>query len=114
MFLRNEVLQVLLRHAYLICDSSDRTKAIKEDTVKLLCTICTVKTNRFYIPGETNIVEKLRKDSFDKGIFATLTLIYKSLEKSGVFGEIKKYIKEKVLNMIELNDLLYHATVVEL
>jgi hypothetical protein len=76
--------------------------------------ICTVKTNRFYIPGETNIVERLRKESFDKGIFATLTFIYKSLEKSGGFAEIKMYIKEKVLNLIELNDLIYHANVVEL
>lgn len=75
--------------------------------------ICTVKTNKFYIPGETNLVERLRKESFDKGLFATLTFIYKELEKSGDFAEIKKYIKEKVLNLLELNDLVYHASVIE-
>lgn len=75
--------------------------------------ICTVKTSRFYIPGETNIVERLRKQSFDKGIFATLTFIYTSLEKSGGFADIKEYIKEKVLNLLELNDLIYHANVIE-
>lgn len=55
---------------------SDRTKYTKEATVKLLCIICTVKTSRFYIPGETNLVERLRKSSFDKGIFATLTYLF--------------------------------------
>lgn len=63
-------------------ETSDRTKAIKEETVKLLCVICTVKTNRFYIPGETNMVERLRKEAFDKGIFASLTFIYKNLGKA--------------------------------
>lgn len=80
--------------------SSDRTKAIKEQTIKLLCTICTVKTNRFYIPGETNLVERLRKESFDKGIFAALTYIFQTLNKSGTHGEIKQYVREKVLNLL--------------
>lgn len=99
---------------------SDRTKAIKEATVKLLCTISTVKTNRFYIPGETNLVERLRKESFDKGIFATLTCLYQILNKqaqssadSSSYKEIKQFLREKVLNLLELNDLVYHASVVE-
>ena len=92
---------------------SERTYFIKEETVRLLCVICTVKTNRFYIPGETKMVESLRKDAFDKGIFATLTFIYKSIHSSGRSEEIKEYVKEKVLNLIELNDLLYHAQVIE-
>ena len=115
-FLRTNTLHVLLKHALLICDektSSDRTKQVKEETVKLLCLIATVKTNRFYIPGETNIVERLRKDAFDRGLFATLTHIYKELDKSGRCPDIKKYIREKLLNLIELNDLVYHASAVE-
>ena len=78
-FLKHSILHILLRHAIQICDEnniSDRTKMVKEATIKLLSTVCTVKTNRFYIPGETNIVEKLRKESYDKGVFAALTLIY--------------------------------------
>jgi hypothetical protein len=111
-FLRPEVLQVLLKHALLLCDESDvsgRTKKIKEITVKLLCIVCTVKTNRFYIPGETNMVERLRKESFDKGLFAALTTIYQHLDKNGTFNDLKQYIREKVLNLIELGDLIYHA-----
>lgn len=85
--MRSEVLQVLVRHALMICenDLSDRIRAVKEQAVKLLCIICTVKTNRFYIPGETNIVERLRKESFDKGVFATLTFIYQILDNTGAF-----------------------------
>lgn len=74
-----------MKHALSVVDdsqSSDRTKTIKEDTIKLLCMICTVKTNRFYIPGETNLVERLRKESFDKGIFAALTYVFNTLNKA--------------------------------
>ncbi len=85
---------------------------MKEDTVKLLCVLSTVKTNRFYIPGETNIVERLRKDAFDRGLFAALTWIYRKLETNGNFPDTCKYIKEKVLNLIELKDLFYHSSVV--
>jgi hypothetical protein len=114
--MRPSVLQVLVKHALMISDDlSDRLKTIKEETLRLLCTICTVKTNRFYIPGETNIVERLRKESFDKGIFAALTHIYQILNNKGgeKFRDIKQYIQEKVLNLIELNDLVYHSQVIE-
>ena len=114
--MRSEVLHILLKHAMMLCDEgsrNDRTKAVKEETVKLLCLLGTVKTNRFYIPGETNIVERLRKEAYDKGLFATLTYIYKELDKSGICTEIKKYIREKLLNLVELNDLVYHAVVVD-
>ena len=90
----------------------ERTRKIKEETVKLLCLICTVKTNRFYIPGETKLVERLRKEAFDKGIFATLTYLYHHLHGE-TLSEIRAYIKEKCLNLIELNDLIYHAIVIE-
>lgn len=115
-FLKPSVLHVLLRHALMICNNkevNERTKALKEETIKLLCILSTVKTSRFYIPGETNIVERLRKDAFDRGLYTTLTYIYKALDKRGSHNEIKKYIKEKVLNLIELNDLVYHTNVIE-
>lgn len=78
--MKTEVIHLLLKHALMICDEKEvnnRTKLVKEETIKILCLLSTVKTNRFYIPGETNIVDKLRKDSFDKGLFATLTYIYR-------------------------------------
>ena len=51
---------MLIRHALVLTNEkelTERTRIIKEETVKLLCIICTVKTNRFYIPGETKMVE---------------------------------------------------------
>jgi hypothetical protein len=55
------------------------------------------------------MVERLRKESFDKGLFAALTTIYQHLDKNGTFNDLKQYIREKVLNLIELGDLIYHA-----
>ena len=113
--MRPQVLHVFLRHAMMVTDEreiTERTKQIKDETVKLLCVICTVKTNRHYIPGETNLVERMRKEAFDKGIFATLTYIYKNIT-AAKSANLKKYIKEKVLNLIELNDLVYHAHVAD-
>lgn len=93
---------------------SDRTKSVKEETVRLLCLLCTVKTNRFYIPGETNMAERLRKMSFDKGIYATLTYIFQELDKKKNYShELKTLLKEKVLNLLELGDLTYHASVID-
>lgn len=100
-------------------EMSRRTQEIREETVRLLCIVCTVKTNRFYIPGETKLVERLRKDAYDKGIFATLTFLYQTFrgQENGSgrskFTDIKNYIGGKVLNLIELNDLVYHANVID-
>ncbi len=78
--MRTQVLHCLIKHALMIGDDiSDRTLPLKEATIRLLCVLCTVKTNRFYIPGETHIVERLRKESFDKGIFATLLTVHDTL-----------------------------------
>jgi hypothetical protein len=82
-FMKTNTLHLLLRHAFMICsekDVSDRTRSVKEDTIKLLCVLSTVKTNRFYIPGETNMIERLRKDAMDKGLYATLTQMYRVLD----------------------------------
>ena len=49
-------------------------------TTKLLCLVVTAKTNKFYIPGETNLVERLRKRAFDCGTYALLTYIFNKLK----------------------------------
>lgn len=118
-FMRSDVLHVLIRHALAMIEDKEmtrRTQEFREETVRLLCIVCTVKTNRFYIPGETKLVERLRKNAFDKGIFAVLTFIYKSISSETTrnkFSDIKNYIRDKVLNLIELGDLVYHASVIE-
>ncbi len=80
-FMRPDVLHVLIRQSLGLIEDKEmtrRTQMIREDTVRLLCIVCTVKTNRFYIPGETKLVERLRKEAYDKGIFATLTFLYQT------------------------------------
>ena len=86
-------------------------------TVKLLCLVVTAKTTKFYIPGETNLVERLRKRAFDCGTYTLLTYIFRELkaaaEHNGKFQEVRDYIREKVLNYAELGDLHYHAKLIK-
>lgn len=59
--------------------------------------------------------ERLRKASFDCGIFTLLYFIVIKLKDSPKeFTEIKHMLKEKVLQFLELNDLQYHARVLKL
>lgn len=73
-----------------------------------------MKTNRFYIPGETSVSERLRKSSFDCGTFTMLHYVAMKLGDKPEFTEIKQFLKEKVLNFVELNDLVYHVKVLKL
>ena len=49
---------------------------ISKNCIMLLCLICTPRTNKFYIPGETNLAERLRKRAFDSGTFTLLTYLF--------------------------------------
>ena len=40
--------------------------------------------------------------------------LVKNLKDQGINGEIRKHIREKVLNWLELGDLQYHAKVLKL
>jgi hypothetical protein len=73
-----------------------------------------VKTTRYYIPGETNAAERLRKYAFDSGIFTLLNYLYTNLTKDKQpFRDLREHIKTKVLNLVELNDLHYHTAVLK-
>jgi len=77
--------------------------------------LSTVKTTRYYIPGETNIAERLRKYAFDVGIFSLLVNMHNELtNKHATYIELKTHIKQKVLNMLELNDLTYHSKILHM
>lgn len=119
LFLKPENHRPLFRNALmLVSDQSNpnqRLAAISINAIKTLCTVCTVKTNRFYIPGETSISERLRKNSFDCGSFTLLHYIVKYLsDENPQNAEVKQYIREKVLNYVELNDLQYHAKILKM
>jgi hypothetical protein len=85
-------------------------------SIKLLCILCTARTNRFYIPGETNLAERIRKRAFDSGTFTVVTHLFRSLKgnEKPPFATIRQEIRSKVLNLLELPDLLYHVRVLDI
>ena len=77
--------------------------------------MCTVKTNQFYIPGETNLVERLRKLAIDSGTYSTLCYIYDNIsEGEKAFKDLKNLMNNKVFNFIDLTDLNYQIKVYEM
>ena len=72
--------------------------------------VCTARKTQFYIPGETNLSERLRKRAFDSGTFTLLTYIFNSLKdvEKQPFKQIKEHIRDQVLNYATLTDLSYH------
>lgn len=83
--------------------------------IKLLCIVCTVQKNHFYIPGETNLHERLRKRSFDSGVYSILQQIHLTLkdDERTPFVEIRKEIGEAVLQQPDMNDLVYYTKVLD-
>ena len=61
-------------------DEEKHRNEMSQNSIKLLCLICTPKTNKFYIPGETNLAERLRKRAFDSGTYSLLTYLYRELK----------------------------------
>lgn len=117
-FLRTDYHSILMKNSLQIVESQEsknqRLIEISTNAIRILCTLVTVKTNRFYIPGETSVSERLRKSSFDCGTFTMLSYILKNLKDQQPFTEIRAYIKDKVMIWIDLNDLQYHAKVLKL
>ena len=87
---------------------------VYQNAIKLLCMVCTAKKNAYYIPGETNLSERLRKRAFDSGTFTLLTYLFnqlKDVEKSP-FKQARLHIKENVLNFATMTDLTYHLKLI--
>lgn len=83
--------------------------------IRLLIIVCTVQKNQFYIPGETNLHERLRKRSFDSGVYSILqqiNLAFKDDERTP-FGDIRREIADSVLQHPDVNDLAYYLKVLD-
>ena len=76
--------------------------------------VCTAKKNAYYIPGETNLSERLRKRAFDSGTFTLLTYLFNQLKdtEKSPFKQCKEYIKQSVLNYATMTDLTYHLKLI--
>jgi len=83
-FLRPDYHSILMKNSLQIVEGQEsknqRLIQVSTNAIKILCTVATVKTNRFYIPGETSVSERLRKSSFDCGTFTMLSFILKNLK----------------------------------
>lgn len=117
-FFKPEIHKILMRYALRILEEqgqhNQRLVEINKQALHVLCLSACVKLNRFYIPGETSMAERLRKRSYDCGTYSMIHHIYNHLSESSGLRDLKIFIKEKVLNWIELNELIYHHKVLRL
>jgi hypothetical protein len=69
-----------------------------------LITVNSLNSSRVYIPGETNISERLRKSSFECGTYFLVSHIYESIKdiESNYFKTTLQLIQDKYLNIVDL------------
>ena len=56
--------------------------------------VCTARKTQYYIPGETNLSERVRKRAFDSGTFTLLQYLFTELkdETENPFKAIRNHI----------------------
>jgi len=80
-FLNTTLHEALVRNSLAFLDNKNAFKVnshlleLMQNAIKLLCMVCTARKTQFYIPGETNLSERLRKRAFDSGTFTLLTYL---------------------------------------
>lgn len=81
-FLNKRLHEILVKNSLSYIDQVKLPKVslqkleVFQNAIKLLCMVCTARKTQFYIPGETNLSERLRKRAFDSGTFTLLTYIF--------------------------------------
>ena len=99
-FLNKMLHEVLVNNCLAFVDlaqgKSNNTKLLElyKNAIKLLCLVCTARKTQFYIPGETNLSERLRKRAFDSGTFTLLT--YLCNELAGCNSEPYKQMRDHI------------------
>lgn len=101
-FLNEGLHEILVKNSLTFVDQVRAPKVkglqmeILEKAIKLLCMVCSARKTQFYIPGETNLSERLRKRAFDSGTFTLLTYIYNELGDTdkNPFMTTREHIKE--------------------
>ena len=68
---------------------------------------------RCYVPGETSIVDQLKKRSFELGAYSTLVLVSSLISIADEeYSEIRTYVESRFFNLLEMRDLEYNLSVV--
>ena len=81
-FLNRNLHELLVRNSLSFLDQVNLPKVnvqlmeVFQNAIKLLCMVCSARKTQFYIPGETNLSERLRKRAFDSGTFTLLTHLF--------------------------------------
>jgi hypothetical protein len=120
LFFDRDLLNWLLELAMKIVDEQQKQKAgaqvvLITTVIRLLVVVCTIKKIPYYVPGESNLQERLRKRSLDSGCFSVLCQIYLELseETRSPFTEILRELSE-LLGYADIADLCYHLRVLDL
>ena len=116
-FLNKNLHEILVRNSLAFLDQrpvvkvSSQILEVFQNAIKLLCMVCTARKTQFYIPGETNLSERLRKRAFDSGTFTLLTYLFNQLKdvQDNPFKAIREHIQQQILNYETMTDLVYHA-----
>ena len=119
-FLNTNIHEILVKNSLAFVDQinipkvSNQMLEVFANAIKLLCLVCTARKTQFYIPGETNLSERLRKRAFDSGTFTLLTFLHKQLinETKNPFKAMREHIQEHVLNFANMTDLVYHQKLI--
>ena len=78
---------MLVRNCLAFLDLKNTPKAnsklieLYQNAIKLLCLVCAARKTQYYIPGETNLSERLRKRAFDSGTYTLLTYLYNEMKE---------------------------------
>ena len=116
-FLNKSLHEILVRNSLAFLEQRPVVKVsaqileVFQNAIKLLCMVCTARKTQFYIPGETNLSERLRKRAFDSGTFTLLTYLFNQLKdvQDNPFKAIREHIQQQILNYETMTDLVYHA-----
>jgi len=107
-FLRQKYYDVLTKVALKLLDEiqnpNEGLLEISQSALLNLITVNSLNSSRVYIPGETNISERLRKSSFECGTYFLVTHIYENIKdiESNYFKLTIQILQEKYLNIVDL------------
>jgi hypothetical protein len=75
--------------------------------INLLCELSWIKTSKYYIPGETSEVEKLKTEAVEYGVILALRYAFEHTQSS----QVKNLINFKVLQHLSISDIEYQIIV---
>ena len=82
---------------------SDENSELYQSTVKLVINLMNLTQRKFYIPGETMELERLRQKSIDNNLFSLIVYFNDKINQE----DIKQILKKEFFELLEENDYNY-------